>query len=248
MTETIQGPDSPLDVATSDQPEMAGPTATPVLEGTPVPQETAAAFPAAEPGERLAQEMDPFDYFVLALSWSPDYCATSGGDDPQQCSLGRKLGFVVHGLWPQNESSYPADCSTEKLPAEVQAQFPGLYPSHALYTHEWEKHGTCTGLTPQQYLALTKQIRDRVVIPERYRAPAQPFRTDAHELKQAFEEANPTIRSDGLEVSCSGSGRYLKELYVCFSRAGSPTACGNNLHKSALKSCARSDFLVRNTR
>ena len=47
---------------------------------------------------------------------------------------------------------------------------------------------------------------------------------------------------------CSGSGRYLKELYVCFSRTGQPTACGTDVHKLALKSCQSPDFVVRNTR
>ena len=48
-----------------------------------------------------------FDYYVLALSWSPGFCATHsrslqcGGDD----------GFVLHGLWPQYlNGGYPSDC------------------------------------------------------------------------------------------------------------------------------------------
>jgi ribonuclease T2 len=41
-----------------------------------------------------------FDYYVLALSWSPQYCATATNNaDRSQCSVPH--GFVVHGLWPQ---------------------------------------------------------------------------------------------------------------------------------------------------
>ena len=61
-----------------------------------------------EPGE--------FDYYALALSWSPSYCATNGGRDPNQCGSGRRLGFVLHGLWPQYEKGYPQSCSREPLP------------------------------------------------------------------------------------------------------------------------------------
>jgi ribonuclease T2 len=189
-----------------------------------------------------------FDYFVLALSWSPDYCAGSGSDDPQECSLGKKLGFVLHGLWPQNNQGYPSNCSLEKFPTSLKAQFPGLYPNDALYAHEWEKHGTCTGLTPQGYLALASQLRQAVSIPDPFRSPAQPFRSTVDQLKQDFVQANPGFTSPDFEVNCSGSGRYLTELYVCFSRAGQPQACGTDIHKTALKSCQSADFMVRNTR
>ena len=45
-----------------------------------------------------------FDFYVLALSWSPSYCETSrerrpdGRADPVQCGP-RPFSFVVHGLW-----------------------------------------------------------------------------------------------------------------------------------------------------
>jgi ribonuclease T2 len=49
-----------------------------------------------------------FDYYVLALSWSPTYCASRAGRrDRQQCGTGRGYAFVVHGLWPQYEKGWP---------------------------------------------------------------------------------------------------------------------------------------------
>ena len=190
-----------------------------------------------------------FDFYVLALSWSPDYCATSAGvSDPQQCSVGRKLGFVLHGLWPQYDRGYPSECSAVKLPADVKARFPALYPSPALYDHEWQKHGTCTGLTPQEYLALSQQIKDSVVIPAAYRTPEQPLRVTTAQLKWDFTSTNPGLRDGSLATMCSGSGRYLQELYVCFFSDGKPATCSTEIHTDAAKSCGRADFLVRNTR
>jgi ribonuclease T2 len=194
------------------------------------------------------ETMSNFDYFVLALSWSPDYCATSGGDDPQQCSLGKQLGFVLHGLWPQNNKGYPANCSAEKMPQGVKIQFAGLFPNDALFDHEWEKHGTCTGLTPARFLALSQQIKNSVAIPAVYRAPATPFRTTTQQMRIEFTQANPDIPSAAIETNCSGSGRYFKELYICFSRAGSPITCGAEVHNEALRSCQAADFTVRNAR
>jgi ribonuclease T2 len=85
-----------------------------------------------------------FDYYAVALSWSPSYCATNR--DPDQCDAGRKLGFVLHGLWPQFEAGYPEECSREQLPGAVRGRYAAIYPSEKLIGHEWKKHGTCSGL------------------------------------------------------------------------------------------------------
>src|SRR6266576_5176162 len=50
-----------------------------------------------------------FDYYVLALSWSPEFCRRH--PTKAECVSG-KFGFVVHGLWPQYANGYPENCST----------------------------------------------------------------------------------------------------------------------------------------
>src|SRR5437870_5423317 len=53
-----------------------------------------------------------FDYYVLSLSWSPEFCAGPAGErDAEQCSEGRRYAFVVHGLWPQYERGFPQACA-----------------------------------------------------------------------------------------------------------------------------------------
>jgi len=155
---------------------------------------------------------------------------------------------VLHGLWPQNNQGYPSNCASDPLPADMKAQFPALYPNDSLANHEWLAHGTCTGLKPASYLALAQQIKQLVAIPGRYQSPPATFSATVGELKQDFTQVNPGFTPADFEVLCSGSGRYLKELYVCFSREGQPAACGLDVHKSALKSCQSPDFVVRNTR
>ena len=60
-----------------------------------------------------------FDYYVLALTWSPNWCALTGdarSDD--QCDARHAHGFTLHGLWPQYESGYPSGCrSAERDPS-----------------------------------------------------------------------------------------------------------------------------------
>ncbi len=213
------------------------------------PAQAAAASPSPRPATRTATARTAdFDFYVLALSWSPDYCATNNNDDPQQCAIGKKLGFVLHGLWPQYNQGYPSDCKGEFLSNAIKAQFPGLYPSDSLMDHEWLKHGTCSGLSPSAYLAFSRQLKESVAIPAAYLAPQTPFRSSVDELKKAFVQSNSSMPADGLAVMCSGSGRYLQELRVCFTIEGRPRACSAEVLKDAQKSCQNADFQVRNTR
>jgi ribonuclease T2 len=70
---------------------------------------------AASPVSARAPKSGVFDYFVLALSWSPTYCASDAGqNDASQCSPGRRFAFVVHGLWPQHTSGWPEYCDTSE--------------------------------------------------------------------------------------------------------------------------------------
>jgi ribonuclease T2 len=226
----------------------ARPSRTPALATDTVrPSSTPSARPSSTAAAQAGKKAD-FDFYVLNLSWSPDYCATSGSNDAQQCSIGKKLGFVLHGLWPQYNQGWPQYCAYLKLPADVKAKFPNLYPSASLYDHEWDKHGTCSGLTPEGYLALSKQLKESVAIPAPYKAPEQPVRVTTAQFKKEMIAANPTLTESGLAVYCSGSGRFLSELFVCFSADGKPQACSKEIHDKAAKSCGNPDFLVRNVR
>jgi ribonuclease T2 len=189
-----------------------------------------------------------FDFYVLTLSWSPDYCAKNGDVDQQQCKSGKKLGFVLHGLWPQYQKGYPANCSTEKLSPAVKQQFAGLFPSDKLYSHEWEKHGTCSGQTPAQYLALAKQLKDAVPIPTAYNRPSKPFRTTIKDLKNTFVNTNSQLNPDGIAPYCSGSGRFLQEVFFCYSKDGKPGVCSAEILQRSQKSCGQPNFLVRNVK
>jgi ribonuclease T2 len=189
-----------------------------------------------------------FDYYVMALSWSPDYCATKGGNDSQQCGGAKKLGFVLHGLWPQYNRGYPQSCSSEQLSSDLKRQFPNLYPSTKLYDHEWEKHGTCSGLGAKGYLQLSQQLKDALVIPDRYQQPAKPFRATIADIRREFTRANPAVKADGLAATCSGAGRFLQEITVCYSKDGKPGSCSPEVIKKSAQSCGQADFLVRSVR
>jgi ribonuclease T2 len=103
-------------------------------------------------------------------------------------------------------------------------------------------------LNPSDYLTLSKSLKESIVIPTAYRQPAQAFRTTVDDLKTEIVKASSTLSAEALVVHCSGSGRFLQELRVCFSREGQPIACNNELRQDEVKSCGRADFLVRNVK
>ena len=243
--EEVSAPPStaPPAAEVNDPVESAPPTGMPPTETSPATAEPAVSgIPAAlyPPGD--------FDFLVMTLSWSPDYCATSGQNDAQQCSIGRRLAFVLHGLWPQYEDGWPQYCSNEELPYGIEEDYAGLFPSDKLFDHEWEKHGTCSGLSPEGYMDLSTLIKASVAIPPAYQSPEEPFRTTAEDLQHAFAQANPDFDPDTVAVRCSSSGRYLKELFVCFEKDGEPRPCSEEILKNAARSCGQDDFLVRNIR
>ncbi|WP_174874821.1 ribonuclease T2 family protein [Vogesella oryzae] len=207
----------------------------------------AAMLAAASPLAAQAGDVPGrFDFYVLALSWSPDYCAARP-QDAEQC--GRPYGFVLHGLWPQYQRGYPANCSAEPLQPQIERQFAGLYPSRKLYRHEWDKHGSCSGLSQPQFHQLAASLKAKVRIPAAYQAPAQPLRRSLPQLKADLVAANPWLPASAISVACSGAGRFLQEVRVCFDKQGSgASACSEQMQRAEARSCRQPDLLVRNVR
>ena len=50
-----------------------------------------------------ARQNEPgkFDFYVLALSWSPSFCEQAGERAPRQQCGERPYSFIGHWLWPQ---------------------------------------------------------------------------------------------------------------------------------------------------
>jgi ribonuclease T2 len=187
-----------------------------------------------------------FDYYAVAMSWSPSWCATN--HDPGQCASGRRLGFVLHGLWPQHDTGYPQHCSTEKLTPRLQDQVAPLFPSPRMAGHQWRKHGTCSGLDPAAYFALSARLKGQLVIPPAYREPAQPVRTTARDFTQSFRAANPGLASDSVLPFCSAGGRFLRELHACFDKAGRSRSCSPGQLRRSQNSCRDATFLLQSVR
>lgn len=201
---------------------------------------------ATSQARRSADEPGKFDYYAVALSWSPSYCATR--NDPDQCATGRRLGFVLHGLWPQYERGYPENCSTEKLPRHVKDQYSALFPSERLAEHEWKKHGSCSGLDPAGYFMLSGKLKNQVAIPRAFQQPTSPVRVSYGEFVQAFKAANPQMQQYSVLPFCAAGGRYLREVHVCYDKRGASRSCSEGQVKRSYSSCRQESFVLQNVR
>lgn len=178
-----------------------------------------AAVSAAAQSERRGGPPGDFDFYVLALSWSPGFCATEGdGKGRDQCRTGAGLGFVVHGLWPQFDRGFPTECQpANPTPSRLSLEAArGVFPDEGLARYEWRKHGTCSGRSPTDYFRDVRSARDKVQIPPELTKATSPMTTTAIDLERSFVAANPGLRADMVSLACRGS--MLQEVRVCFTR------------------------------
>ncbi len=179
-----------------------------------------AAVPAASAQNTETATPGRFDFYVLALSWSPSFCARQAparrAKDPQ-CN-GRPFSFVVHGLWPQFEHGFPSYCQVPapRLDRGLVEKALNLMPNRALIYHEWNRHGTCTGLSAQAYFTTVRKARTAVTIPPAYRDLGQPITVAPSAVADAFIKANPGLVREDIAVGCDR--KRLTEVRVCLSR------------------------------
>jgi len=199
------------------KPESATPASN-VKDADPAEAPAAASEGFERPRPRGASRPGDFDFYVLSLSWSPGFCATSNGKTYAQCDAGANRGFVVHGLWPQYEHGFPQDCeSSARSPSRIALDtVDGVYPDLGLARYEWRKHGTCSGKSPTDYFADVRRARDAVTVPPPFQAAKEQQTWAPLDIERAFIAANARLRPGMLAVACrSGT---LEEVRICFSK------------------------------
>ena len=176
-----------------------------------------------------AERAGAFDYYVLALSWSPSYCARAGRDaDPMQCRAAKPFRFIVHGLWPQYERGFPDFCDgrgPRNAPREIVETILDIMPSRSLARHQWRKHGSCSGLSPKSYFELTRAAFESVRIPPAFRTIESGGRVAPDAVETAFRLANPGLRDTAMAVTCRDG--QLTEVRICFTKDLQFRSCRN---------------------
>jgi ribonuclease T2 len=91
-----------------------------------------------------------------------------------------------------------------------------LMPAPGLISHEWQQHGTCSGLGAREYFALVRRAYEKMKIPQQYSSPTTPLNVNRDQVISAFVSANDGLSPKGIIVSCDH--KRLREVRVCLTR------------------------------
>jgi len=173
-----------------------------------------------------------FDFYVLNLSWSPEFCHSH----PSAAECAQHRAFTLHGLWPQNnDGTYPEDCSAAPGPANP-SQYADIYPDASLLQHEWQTHGTCSGLAPDQFLTLARNAEQSIHIPVELAQLTQQTVLTPAQITTLFTQSNPSLPAASLAITCGNN--FLTAVEVCLDKSLKPESC------SAVKTCGANQIRI----
>ena len=195
------------------------------------------AFTARAEGERAGE----FDYYVMALSWSANWCALEGdARNSPQCDTREDHGWILHGLWPQFHRGYPSFCQTAKrAPSRgMTTDMADIMGTGGLAWHQWKKHGTCTDLSASEYYEISREAYATVKRPAVFRKLDRTVKLPASVVEDAFLKENPSLNRDNVTITCRQG--YIQEARICMSRDLKPVPCGRDV----IKDCTLKDAVI----
>lgn len=205
---------------------------------------------ALMPSPRISRPADqpvrvqPIDGFVMALSWSPEYCkgrennrsaATQCGALDNRDKAARRIGdfgFVLHGLWPNARGrDYPQWCAPVQplAPATVRQNL-CIMPSARLINRQWAKHGRCLTDNPQTYFRISRTLFEAVRFPDMDTLSRERDLTIGA-FRTAFAAANAGLEPDMIRVQTNQRG-WLREVRLCLARNYRPRRCPVHLRRN----------------
>jgi ribonuclease T2 len=199
-------------------------------------------FSAAAPAQDARQNQPgEFDFYVLSLSWSPSFCDAAGDRAKQQAECGeRPYSFIVHGLWPQYEKGFPEYCQvpSPRLDRNVVSSMLDLMPAPRLIFREWDRHGTCSGLSARAYFETVRKARAVVKIPPEFLEVKSELTVTPDTVEEAFTKANPGLGRSAIAISCDN--KRLREIRICMTRDLTFRDCA----EVERRSCRRDQLVV----
>lgn len=180
-----------------------------------------------------------FDYYLLALSWAPNYCAGHPGDHSKECQAGAHANFVLHGLWPQsNSGSPPVRCApAHPVSSAIVRHMLEYFPTRGLIQHEWQQHGVCSGLSAQDYFKKVEQAFNGIKVPEEYQRldPGKTFKVA--DVERSFAQAN-NAPPEAFRISCHNGD--VVSVEACLSKDLELQAC-----TASVRECPAQQVLMR---
>ena len=128
----------------------------------------------------------------------------------------------------QYERGFPSYCQVPapRLDRNIVGSMLDLMPSPRLIFHEWDQHGTCSGLSPHAYFENVRNARAAVKIPPRYAELERPIAVVPGEVAAEFLKANPGLSPRAISVFCDR--KWLTEVRICLGKDLSFRDCTEN--------------------
>ena len=175
------------------------------------------------------------DYYALALTWSPQFCSTVNKRSPKyafQCSQ-NQFKFAVHGLWPQkafatDKCQHPRNCGSSLVESETIKKVLCTIPSESLIQGEWQKHGTCSGMTSDAYFQKTNELWNNLKKPDIETLLDAQGSTTVGAIITAFAQANKSLKLSKNAIAIQTSNDVFDEILICYDAAYKFTACKMN--------------------
>lgn len=157
----------------------------------------------------------PFDYYILSLTWNPSFCLQENKNTFSQCS--QNLGFVIHGLWPQYNKGYPSYCNPRSVkPKRKYLIEQNIFHDRSLALYQWQKHGSCTGLSVEDYFNDTATAYHKIRIPSFLNQKHPKPLSTVKEIKDNFIQVNPKLSQSMITIQCNG--QFLQEIRICMDK------------------------------
>ena len=176
----------------------------------------------------------PFDFYLLAMTLHPAFCADGHARKPE-CQTAKRVPLAIHGLWPERltPGKYPRDCAGPALDLdgglalELAPLMPGM--ADGLHEHEWRSHGRCSGLDDDEYFRHTLELARRIdgVLRAKLTTLAGGITTTG-ELREYADSYQPGLgatltfhcRNLGNAPAANRGDRYLVEIRQCVDDDG----------------------------
>ncbi|XP_780287.3 ribonuclease Oy [Strongylocentrotus purpuratus] len=217
---------------------------------------------------------DTWTELILTIQWPQSFCLdyNDGRDykEAGECKVPAGIDdWTIHGLWPSNPGKLgPENCNStwkfdvtkiSDLVAEMNASWPNCITDEAydsLWSHEWDKHGTCASLLPalygeHNYFQKTLTLRKQFDIKGMLEASAiVPSKTNSYDYPTIFNAVKGAIGTDPT-VTCVYDHKtqlvYLSQVEICLDKQFNPVNCVglNSMRKSSLgeESCANDKLI-----
>ncbi|XP_022957089.1 ribonuclease 3-like [Cucurbita moschata] len=184
----------------------------------------------------LAQD---FDFFYFVQQWPGAYCNSK----QQRCcypKTGRpSADFGIHGLWPNyKDGSYPSNCNSNsafdrtqisEALSSMQKDWPSLScPSSdglRFWSHEWEKHGTCSEseLDQKEYFEAAIRLKEKANLLKLLYDAGIEANDEFYSLESIREAIQKGVGyTPGIQCNKdSGGHSQLYQVYLCVDTSGS---------------------------